>query len=131
MNLPIDKPATVVVSTIDIDRRSDRFTAILMAPDERPGALRVQATGKLHRLTKVPVPVQRIRAGEVINDSDLNFVTMRIDQVDSAALLDPETIVGMSPRRVLIAGRPLRAGDAPPPNLVPPGRLDTTTVQQG
>src|SRR3546814_12241890 len=72
--------------------------------DGRPGALRVQATGKLHRLTKVPVPVQRIRAGEVINDSDLNFVTMRIDQVDRAALLDPEKIVGMSPRRVLIEG---------------------------
>src|SRR3546814_7182258 len=80
MNLPIDKPATVVVSTIDIDRRSDRFTAILMAPDERPGALRVQAAGKLHRLTKVPVPYQRIRAGEVINDGDLNFITMRTDR---------------------------------------------------
>src|SRR3546814_17241208 len=45
MNLPIDKPATAAVTTIAIDRRSDHFTAIPMAPDDRTGAPRTPATG--------------------------------------------------------------------------------------
>src|SRR3546814_18103996 len=56
---------------------------------------------------------------------------MRIDQVDRAALLDPEKIVGMSPRRVLIEGRPIRVGDVRPPILVPRGSIVTIMFSTG
>ena len=38
--LPASLPASVKVRTMDIDRQNSRFAAILVAPDNRPGAMR-------------------------------------------------------------------------------------------
>lgn len=58
--------------------------------------------------------VRTIRPGEVISIADVRLVAS-----DAAgALTSPEEAVGMSARRLLVAGHPVRASDIGPPLLV-------------
>ncbi|MGE4220248.1 MAG: flagellar basal body P-ring formation chaperone FlgA [Alphaproteobacteria bacterium] len=125
INLPTSMPATIGIGTLDFDRRSNRFSAVLTAPRDHPDAIRIAVTGKAYRLVQVPVPTRRIREGEVIRDRDLDMQMVREDSIDRTAFLDPERVVGMSPRRVLDEGRPVRSADVRKPLIVQKGALVT------
>ncbi len=125
LHLPTDVPATVVVKRVDLDRRTRRFAALVLAPDERPEALRTIVAGRYYRLVEVPVLARRMHPGEIIREGDLEWITMRAEKIDRTAYLDARKIVGMSPRRVLSPERPIRSRDIRPPILVSRGSLVT------
>ena len=123
--LPASLPASVKMRTMDIDRQDNRFAAILVAPDNRPGAVRMSVSGQYHRLVEVPVVTHRMRPGDRISKGDLDWITVRAGKLDRNALLNPTKIVGMSPRRVLVPDKPIRAGDIRLPILVEKGSVVT------
>lgn len=125
LHLPTSVPGNVGIGSLDFDRRTNRFSAVLVAPQDHPDAVRIAVTGKAHRLLQVPVPTRRIREGEIIRDRDLDILMVREDAIDRTAYLDPERVVGMSPRRILDEGRPVRSADVRRPLLIQKGALVT------
>jgi flagella basal body P-ring formation protein FlgA len=60
------------------------------------------------------VPLRTIKPGEVISTADLRVTLSEAE----GALTSPEEAAGLVARRLLVAGRPVRAGDVGPPVLV-------------
>ncbi len=118
IHLPIDTPASVSVRQLRFDKRSQRFSATLLAPADRPGARTVPVTGRIHPLVSVPVLARRLRNGEIIRKDDLTAQMMRRSSVGNSAVLDPEKLVGKGARRTLRIGKPVRHGDIREPVLV-------------
>lgn len=109
--------------------RSRRFGAIFLVPTGPDSDKRVQVTGEVYEVVEVPVLVQRARRGELIRARDLNMVRLRRNAIARDAILDPAEIIGLTPKRYLRGGVPLRPADLQPPVLVRRGSLVTLTLR--
>ena len=129
IDLPVHMPAKAAVRDMHYDPRSRRFSATIIAPDNRPGAARTAVAGRVHRLVGVPVLSRRMRHGDIIRASDLKTRKVRATALDRNALTEHAHIVGKSARRSLHPDRPIRGGDVREPMLVQRGNLVTMTYQ--
>lgn len=119
-------PVTIELRDLRYDRRSGRFDALFVvaAGDDDPGRP-VRITGHAYALLDVPVPSRTLRPGTVIAANDLDWIEMRENQVDRRTALQVEEIIGLSPRRSLPEGAPVRVNDLEPPLLVGKGKVVT------
>lgn len=111
------------------DPRSGRFGAMFVVPTGAESDRRVQVTGEVYEVVEVPVLAERARRGEVIRSRDLTTVKMRRNAISRDAILDRAEIVGLTPKRYLREGVPLRPSDLRPPVLVRKGSLVTLTLR--
>jgi flagella basal body P-ring formation protein FlgA len=123
IHLPVRMPTTVTVRNLFFDPRSNRFSATIMAPDDRPGAVTAQVAGRVFEMIEVPVLTRRFRPGEIIREDDLDTRLLRADQVNRSAFVAPENLIGKSARRTLASGRPLTGADIRQPQLVRRGNM--------
>jgi flagellar basal body P-ring formation protein FlgA len=121
IHLPGDMPATLKIRSLTQDARTGRFSALIVAPDLRPGAVRRTVTGAIHRLVQTPVLSRRISSGDIIRKTDIQWVALRSDRITSHVILDEEKLIGMSPKRPIAQGRTIRTGEIRPPVLVKKG----------
>lgn len=117
-HLPVRMPAAVAVRQVQVDKRSGRFSATLVAPDDRPGAITMPVAGRLHELVKIPVLTRRMHAGEIIGRDDIQTQLLRAEQLGQNAVTGADQLVGKSARRALLAGKALNAADLKDPQLV-------------
>lgn len=127
--VPGDARATVGVEETAYEPRTGRFTAILAAPANDPAAARTRVTGRIHRITDVPVPARRLLADEVIAKDDIKWVEMRSDRLPRGTIVDINELVGMAAKRGLRAERPVQANSIQRPVLVPKGSLVTIILK--
>lgn len=120
-----DELAVLGIDDAIFDARSLRFSAIIHAPAGDPAAKRVRITGRLHRTSEVPVPVRRILAGEVIRKEDLKWIKVRSRRLQRDIVHSDLDMIGMSPRRGLRTGQPIRTSAVRRPILVKKGSLVT------
>jgi flagella basal body P-ring formation protein FlgA len=111
LKLPVDAAPTIAVQQLNFDPQSGRFTAVVTAPADGAPAARAALAGRVFALADVVVPVRRLLPGEVIGEDDLQWTQLRADRVNGSVVVDPEQIVGHSPRRPIRAGQPIRAND--------------------
>lgn len=111
------------------DARSHRFGAVFVVPTGPESDSRVQVTGEAYEVVAVPVLADRARRGVVIRDRDLTTLKLRRNAIARDAILDRAEIVGMTPKRYLREGVPLRPSDLSPPVLVRRGSLVTLTLR--
>lgn len=107
-----------------------RFSAnlALTTPDKTKN---VTVTGMAHRLLEVPVLNRRLRNGDVIGANDIEFIRMRADNVPASAILDPEKLIGQTPRRVLDAMETVLPDNISAPLAVKKGEYVTLFLTQG
>lgn len=127
--VPGDARATVGVEETAYEPRTGRFTAILAAPAGDPAATRTRVTGRIHRVTDVPVPTRRLLANEVVAKGDIKWVEMRNDRLPRGTVVDVNELVGMAAKRGLRAGIPIQANAIQRPILVPKGSLVTIILK--
>lgn len=129
MNVPTDKPATVGISQLQIDQRTDRFTAYVVSPAEHPHSVRIAVSGQIHRLVEVPVPARRILRGDIIGPRDLQMVEMRRGTLAANTVVDPADLIGLSAKQTLAKGRSVGANAIQPPILVKKGGMVTVKLE--
>jgi flagella basal body P-ring formation protein FlgA len=132
--LPHDMPPTLTVRAVSFDPRSRRFSIQIVAPDDRPGAIRTVVAGQAHALVRMPVLTRRMRRNDIIRERDIAWKPVRAKYVSSGAIRDAEDLIGFSPRRPIAANRAIRIGDVQAPVLVVRGKrvtilLKTATMQ--
>lgn len=127
LHLPVDSMALPVIEDLTVDQRRGRFAAVLaMIGDERDR--RVRITGRLDAMTDVPVLRRRINGGDIIAAADVDWVRMPSQSLQKTTILAVSDLVGMTPRRVLRAGQPVRASDVHAPVVVEKGQLVTIVL---
>lgn len=131
LNLPMDVAPTVGIHQIEIDPRSDRFSAVVVAPRTPPHDKRVAVSGQIHRLVPAPVPTRRIMRGEVIEPQDIDTVLVRRRMVSTNIVLDPAQLIGQSARQTLSQGRLVASNAVEPQVMVKKGGLVTVTLKSG
>lgn len=129
INLPVQQPADVIVKSLHFDPRSNRFAAVIMAPDDRPDAVSMQVAGRVHPLVAVPVLANRLRRGDIVGRKDLEIQMRRADALDRNAITSADRIVGMSARHTLRGGAPVGVNDIREPQLVSRGSLVLMTYR--
>lgn len=128
MVLPVGMPATVAVQQFDYDERGGRFVAVVAAPADKPTA-RLSLQGRIYELTDVPVLARRLNTGEVIRKGDIDWVSLRSDQINRNVLTDANRLIGQEVRRGTTAGQPVRSSDIRPPIIVAKGSVVTMILQ--
>jgi flagella basal body P-ring formation protein FlgA len=123
------QPATMQVDNAVLDVRSGRFSALVSAPAGDPTAQRVRVSGRIHRITEVPVLARRMAAGDVIGKNDVKMATVRADRLQHDTIVDPEGLVGMAVRRFLQPDLPVRTSEVQRPLLVAKGSLVTLLLR--
>ena len=128
LHLPINETGLgdqpLGVEQMHVDANNGRFVAVVTWGDGAGD--RARLVGRVVRMTEVPVLSVRLRRGEVVRESDIEWKNVELDRLARGALTDAEDIVGMSAKRTLNPGQPITANDIARPLLV--NRGDTITM---
>ena len=130
IHVSTDIASELTVEDVAYNARSRHFAAILSVAGGTASSQQYRVTGKVHRVSEVPVLVRRVSRGDVIREADVEWVPMRADQLPRNTILDAEKLVSMAAKRSMRAGRPVATTDVRAPILVPKRSLVTIVCRQ-
>ena len=123
--VPGDASARIGVEDVAYEPRTGRFTAILVAPKGQPGAVRTRVTGRLLKVTEIPVLTRRVLANELISKGDVKWVRVNSNRLRTGTVVEANELIGKAAKRGIRPGLPVRASDVQRQILVPKGSLVT------
>ncbi|NQV83381.1 MAG: flagellar basal body P-ring formation protein FlgA [Rhodospirillales bacterium] len=123
--VPAGSLATVGVEDASYEPRTGRFTAIVTAPANDPRAQRHRITGRLHKMTEVPVLNRPVLSKEVVSKRDIEWIRVRSDRLRRNVIVNADNLIGMAAKRGLRSGTPLQTSFVQRPILVAKGSLVT------
>lgn len=126
MVLPQNEPAQAEIMTLDFNPQYDRFDAVIVAPSLENPLSRITVSGVTERIVSVPVLKNNMQNGDIINAYDLDWVDVAAKDIQHDIILNEEDMIGMTPRRMATAGKPIRAKELQAPQLV--SRGDNVTI---
>lgn len=129
IHLPADAEEAAQLVRFQFERRSLRFSGTLIAPANHPQGKRYPVSGRAFEMTSVPALGRRVMPGETVGERDLTWLRMRADLVGANTVTDPGQIVGLSPKRVLQANRPLSTAEIEAPVIVTKNSLVTVMLR--
>ncbi len=110
--LAADNPGDVRIDNLSVDSENGRFRATLLMPSDSAGrAGRVDLSGRIHPIIRVPVPSATLRPGDVIAADDITWTTVRTASVRDNIVTGLDQLVGRTPRRPLNPDMPVRLTD--------------------
>lgn len=127
--VPGNASTRIGVEDVAYEERTGRFTAILVAPIGEPAATRTRVSGRLFKVTEIPILTRRILKGEIISKRDIKWTTIRSDRLHRDTIGDINDLIGKTPKRGLRADIPIRTADVQRPILVPKGSLVTIILK--
>ena len=127
--LPGTATATIGVEDVAYETRTGRFAAVIAAPAGDPAATRVRVSGRVHKITQVPVPARRLAVNDVITERDVKLVAIRDDRVPRDAVTSADELIGMAAKRGLRPGVPVQGTAVQQPIVVPKNSLVTIVLQ--
>ncbi|MEQ8194514.1 MAG: flagellar basal body P-ring formation chaperone FlgA [Rhodospirillales bacterium] len=126
---PNDPSARLKVEDIAIDKRAGRFTALLSVAAGTQNEVRQHVSGWIRNMTSVPVLARRIGAHERIKKNDVTWMQIQTDRMQPDYITKAETLIGMSSKRGLVAGEPIRQADIRQPIVITKGNLVTMELK--
>ncbi len=129
--LPHDAPATAEVASMAYHPESDRFEATLVGPSANDPKGKTEITGYVERTIQVPVLKKAVRSGETIGADMVEWIDMPSRSIKPDMLIEAEDLAGKTPRRMVMAGKPIRANELADPMLVSRGDSVTILYEHG
>lgn len=129
--LPEGTAPSAVVTGLQFDPQDGRFEVRLAAPSRENPLAEATASGRADRLVSVPVVRRTVSRGTIIGAQDIDWISLRARDLQSDTVLEAEQLAGMTPRRNLVSGAPVRGGDLERPQLVSRGDVITITYNAG
>lgn len=124
--LPQDQPETAAIKSIRFNTDRDWFEAVLVAPSADHPVKEMTVTGKIQRLVSIPVLKNTMRSGDVISAADISTIDVPSEDVQGGMILKADALTGMTPDRVVLAGKPVIDSDIRRPQII--GRGDFITL---
>ncbi len=129
--LPHGEDRNVAVQDIELNRKRDWFTAVMVAPSLENPLQRIKVSGKIERTIKLPVLSNNLRKGTLIGQADIDYITVAARNVNQDYILDEADLIGMTPRRVILSGQPIKGNDVKSPLMVERGKSVTMIFENG
>ena len=129
--LPQDQPATLEITNVNYNPRTSRFDATVSAPSAAKPTRQITISGSVRAIMEVPVLKTSLRNGDLIGDGDIDYVEIYESDIQPDMLLKGDDLVGMTPRRMVMAGKPVRTVDLQSPQLVERGKSVTIVFNEG
>lgn len=130
--LPPNVRADLKVESLSFDPVADHFAAVLRADSHEGHPLQsLNISGSVERLVEIPVLRQTVRRGEIIGPTDIETIMVSDRDVQHDLVLTAQDMIGMTPRRVLNAGKPVRDNELESPQIVGRGDMITLIYEQG
>jgi flagella basal body P-ring formation protein FlgA len=123
--LPTEIAPNATIENLTYDRTARRFEADLIAAADTPFAVRSRVSGAVAALVEVPVLKRRLQTGEVIAQADIDWVEIDSRELRADSVTQAEQLIGMTPRRALLADQPISLRAVQAPVLVEKGALVT------
>jgi len=128
LHVPSDSAATMAVEDITFNPNTRRFAASIVAPVDSPGSVRTRVTGKIFRMLEIPVLNRRLAGGEIIRSRDIKWIEARSRQTGRNVITNDIELIGMSAKRGIRMGVPIRVSEVGHPVLVAKGSLVVMTL---
>ena len=129
--LPQDQPASLDISDLSVDLKNSRFQAMILAPSAANPVQKIPVSGGFEKLVDVPVLRAPLSPGAIINARDLDTVEMKARDVQRDIVISQEALIGMTPRKLLLAGSAIKSGEVETPQIVARGDLITMVFRSG
>lgn len=121
LHVATDVEASVEILAIDVDKQKGFFEAQLRAPAGDPAGKIIPISGRVYPALEVPVVSTAKQRGDIIEESDIEWVTVRLGRLGRDAITDAEDLIGKAAKRRLATGQALRANDVEAPIVVKKG----------
>lgn len=115
--------ADINIKNISLDKRSDKFSALIGAPTGDGREVLHTVNGRTIRVIMVPSLARTIRSGDVISASDIKWISLPDSQVSRNIIRASDKLIGMTPRNQIKEGVAVRLTDVNRPVLVKRGSL--------
>ena len=129
MQLPASADRSLLVAALNLDPSSGRFVAHVIAPAQGEAQASLSLTGRALMMTEVPVLGRTLRPGDVIQASDIDWVSLPVKRLGRGMVTEQQSLIGMSPRRPIRAQQPIRVTDIETPVVVAKNSLVTIRLQ--
>jgi len=131
MILPQDMPKSIDVSYVNIRDDGRYFEAQLVAPSKDKPYKTMRVSGTIEKMIDVPVLRKTLRTGDIIGKHDLDTIQIREQDLQHNFILSSDDLVGLTPRRMVLEGKPIQTSDVESPVMVERGDLITMTFTEG
>ncbi len=129
--LPADQPADMAITRINLDSNRKSFTASIVAPSRENPIQQFNIKGRIESVMNIPVLTSNIQNGRLITENDVEYIKVQERDFSQDMIVDAQTLLGMTARRMIIAGRPIKGGDLVAAQIVERGSLITLSLQSG
>lgn len=129
--LPQTAAQQIEVESLNFDSERNRFDAVIVAPSKADPIVRKTVNGQIQRLVDVPVLRTPMKNGAVIRKSDLDTITLREQGLNHDMILRADELIGMTPRRMIVAGKPMTENELEEPQIVERGDNVTMVFSHG
>lgn len=129
MHVPVGEGDDVAVRDLQYDERVQRFSAVIETAGSAPQRLRV--AGRVFRTAEVPVLARAMSRGDIVNERDIEWRSVRVELFGQNVLTDAADVLGKELRHAARPGVPLRANDVRRPVVVAKGSLVTMVLRSG
>lgn len=126
-----DMPDTVEVISTTYSVSNDFFEARIVAPSKDKIEAELVISGKVERLTDVPVLNKTMRNGETISAADIDWIELPEREVQHDILVNEKDIIGMTPQRMVLSNKLIREQEIQLPKIVKRGDNVTIVFQHG
>jgi len=131
ITLPAEYPAEIEVTRVHYDQNTQRFEAVIAAPSAENPVQQMHVRGTVDPVIQVPVVRDNVQNGRIIQPRDIEYITIRENTFNQKTVVDAQSLIGMTARRVLIAGRPIRDNDIVAPQMISRGEIITLALSNG
>lgn len=129
--LPADQPAKMSITSLEVDKRANTFNITIAAPSAENPIHHMRVRGRMESMIEVPVLRDNLQNGRVIGENDIEMVRVKDHGLSQNIIIDPKSLIGMTARRIIVAGRPLQQTDLVAPQMIARGELITMFLDYG
>ncbi len=129
--LPANEPANLSVTNINIGSNRNIFEITLVAPSVEKPIQQVKLKGQIEQVIHVPVLKNNIENGRIIRPSDIETITIKEKNFSKGIIVDANKLIGMTAKRILIAGRPIKEMEIIAPQMIERGAIITLSLNNG
>lgn len=129
--LPHGNSETAELQSFSFNPQTDTFEAVVVAPSTANPITQIPVSGKIERMIQIPVIRSALRNGDIIGETDIDWIVIPEKKIQRDLVMKSDTLVGMTPRRSLLAGKPVLEGDLERPQIVTRGEIVTVIYKDG
>ena len=119
------------IETLEYNPENYWFEAQIVAPNKHNIHARQKIYGKIKPTIDVPVLKNTIRNGDVISRHDITTIKAPLHSINHDVYLKAQDLIGLTPRRLITAGSPIKEADVQEPRMVDRGDSVTIVYNSG